>query len=304
MAAQPAGSRLCDWGRVLRLSLAPTAAADVLAGASLAGLTDLRAICGLVLASLAVYHGGMALNDWADRGGDALARPERPLPSGALQPAAVLAAALALFVLGLAAATWVSPRAGLWMAAVALAAIVYDLVGRGPWRGPALLAFCRAGNLATPLLAFPLAGSRPALFLAAPLAYGLFVFVVSRLGRLEDAEDDLVCDRRPRRLVATLILIFLCLPALPVPSLPLYGRLAALALALFASFGLLRARSAPGPWTLSRVRSTMGLALARLSLVTACLALLPGTRASFALAFLILLGFPLSRALRGVFPPS
>ena len=73
------------WGKLLRVSLAPTAVGDVLAGSVLAtgGLRAPGAVLTLVAASLCVYHGGMALNDWADRVEDAefgrerAARPRR-----------------------------------------------------------------------------------------------------------------------------------------------------------------------------------------------------------------------------------
>ncbi len=71
------------WGRLLRLSLAPSAAADALAGITIGawGAFPLDARVLLSAAgSLCVFHGGMALNDWADREGDARTRPDRPIP--------------------------------------------------------------------------------------------------------------------------------------------------------------------------------------------------------------------------------
>src|SRR6185295_14130142 len=72
--------------------------------------------------------------------------------------------------------------------AVAACAAFYDLFGRGAWLGPLLLGLCRAGNLGLGLAyASTLGAWRPALS-CAPLAYGLYVFLVSRLARLEDVE--------------------------------------------------------------------------------------------------------------------
>src|SRR5512137_294118 len=89
------------WGRLLRLSLAPTAAADVAAGAVAgAGAWPGRGVFVLMIASLCVYHGGMALNDWADRKEDRVLRPDRPIPAGGVSPPAGLAAGLALLVSG------------------------------------------------------------------------------------------------------------------------------------------------------------------------------------------------------------
>ncbi|EUA90975.1 ubiA prenyltransferase family protein [Mycobacterium ulcerans str. Harvey] len=46
----------------------------------------------------------MVLNDWADRKRDAVERPERPIPSGDVSPAAALSAATILAAAGVAAA--------------------------------------------------------------------------------------------------------------------------------------------------------------------------------------------------------
>src|SRR5882672_4413105 len=90
------------YGRLLRLSLAPSAAADIAAGVVLA--SGLWPASGkpwlLMLASLCVYHGGMALNDWADRAADAQSRPTRPIPSGAISARVALVLALALLLTG------------------------------------------------------------------------------------------------------------------------------------------------------------------------------------------------------------
>src|SRR5437773_2608345 len=98
-------STLRAWGRLLRLSLAPSAAADVVAGlvyGSIGGWPERGWAWWLVPASLGVYHGALVLNDWNDRVHDARTRPARPLPSGQVNPRAALAAGLALMLLGVA----------------------------------------------------------------------------------------------------------------------------------------------------------------------------------------------------------
>jgi hypothetical protein len=141
--------RLVAWGRLLRLSLAPSAAADVAAGLTIAhaGAASAPELWWLVPSSLCIYHGSMALNDWSDRAEDERVRPDRPIPSGAIDPRAALAAALLLLLGGVAFAALALPAAALWMGGVALCASFYNLAGRGPWLGPLLLAACRAGNL-------------------------------------------------------------------------------------------------------------------------------------------------------------
>src|SRR5260221_574947 len=190
------------WGRLLRLSLAPTAAADIAAGA-VAGAgawpwshPARGGVLGLMLASLAVYHGGMALNDWADREGDRPLRPDRPIPSGAVRPAAALCVGVALLLLGPLLASSVSAPAAGVLLAVAATAFVYDVGPRGPTLGPLLLATCRAGNLTAGIVYGAGAAFEPILLVPAAI-YGAYVFAVSSLGRLEDAPESVLRSSRP-----------------------------------------------------------------------------------------------------------
>jgi 4-hydroxybenzoate polyprenyltransferase len=137
--------------RFLRIPAAPTAPADVLAGFSVAAaagrpLTGLAFACG---ASAALYLGGMGLNDVRDREHDAVHRPTRPLPSGALDLRTARAIVAACFATGLGLA-FVAGRTCLVLATILAAAIAaYDLGGkRVPLVGPLLMGSCRALNLA------------------------------------------------------------------------------------------------------------------------------------------------------------
>lgn len=312
------------WGRLLRLSLAPSAAADALCGLALAadGTLPLEsATARIVAASLCVYHGGLALNDWADREHDGRTRPERPLPSGAISPTAALLLAATLLACGVALAWSAAPAAGAWMAGVALLVALYDLSGRGPWLGPTLLALCRAGNLA---VGFAYVGDRSTWPLGAALAllYGAYVFTASRLGRMEDGDDTRPLAQRPRAhlLVATGVLLLLPLLPVALASWPAPTRgawlLACLLLAWSAS-GVVRPALQTQVWTRPLVERAMGGLLRRLLIFTAAACLLapagdavlewplpPGGLPASLLGLLLLLGFPLSVALRRLFPPS
>lgn len=304
-------------GRLLRLSLTATAIADVAAGVVL-GAGFWPAGPGpwlLILASLCVYHGGMALNDWADREHDAATRPERPLPSGQLSARAALGLALALLALGPVLALFVHRGAGAALGAAALLAVFYDLHGRGPWLGPLLLGLCRTLNLGCGLtygLALAEHPSEPAFhfgLLAYPATYGLYVFVVSRLGRLEDREDDLAARKvHPRWLVvsaAGLLCAPLLLAAAGVGRGAAWPALAlGLALTAFGVFGLLGLVRGTHDWTPASIGAAMGMALRRLLVFTSAVAVVTGGRDGMIVGLILLAGYPLSHALRRVFPPS
>jgi len=305
-----------SWLRLLRISLFPSAAADAAAGlvyASGGFPADARA-WWLVPASLGVYHGALALNDWNDREHDERTRPGRPIPSGAVSPRMALASGIALILSGVACAWLAAPSSALWMGGVAALAVLYDLAGRGAWRGPLLLGLCRAGNLGSGVFWALGAGTAavvdPARAFAPAAAYGLYVFVVSRLGRLEDGEDERAIGARPRALLATAGAILLLAPFAAPPGTSPSGLAAACLLAACGAFGLARAAFVRRAWTRADVERAMGLALRRLLVASAGVALLalrPGAPSGWdglLVAAAILLGFPIAHALRRAFPPS
>jgi 4-hydroxybenzoate polyprenyltransferase len=294
-------------GRLLRLSLAPTAAADIAAG-TVAGAG--RWPAGpepfvLILASLCVYHGGMVLNDWRDRGEDRRVRPDRPIPSGRIAAGAALILGVALLAAGPAIALLVSPSCAAALGSAALAALLYDLGPRGAWLGPALLAFCRGANLSTGFL-LGTGGSLAWPVLLAPILYAAYVFTVSRLARLEDADEE---HRRQASPALSLWIAAFALVLAPSAGIlhPLESRermWAALLLAGAGAAGLIQAARHTGPWSGDDVTWATGLALRRLLVFTGAVALSAGGSAAWIVAGAILCGYPISFALRGVFPPS
>ncbi|MEU9376973.1 SCO3242 family prenyltransferase [Streptomyces sp. NPDC048255] len=177
-----AAGRLRAWAELLRVPAVFTVPGDALAGAAAAGVRPGRRSVLAVGASLCLYEAGMALNDWADREEDAVARPHRPLPSGRIRPGSALAAAGVLTAAGLALAA----RAGRPALAVAvpLAATVwaYDLRLKHTPAGPAAMACARSLDLL--LGAAAAAGTvRPALAPAAVL--GGHTYAVTLVSRRE-----------------------------------------------------------------------------------------------------------------------
>ncbi|MEO6711521.1 MAG: UbiA family prenyltransferase [Planctomycetota bacterium] len=299
-------------GRLLRLSLAPSAIADVAAGLIFANHGRWPAGPGpfcLMASSACVYHGAMALNDWHDRGHDAATRPDRPIPSGAVAARTALALGATLLVIGPLLALVHSPGAALWSMALGLVALCYDLGGRGAWLGPLLLAGCRAGNLGLGLFfaSGVFAASIPLQqALVAMVLYGVFVLRVSQLGRMEDGEDADLGGPKPKALVLSAALMLLLVPFLP-PFGRLSGILVASAIAWPAAFSLVRLARLRAEWTRADVERAMGLCLRRFLIFSAALAArswAPPTFDALIVAALILSGYLISARLRRVFPPS
>lgn len=324
-ASPSAPDPVVGFGQLLRIALFPSAIADVLVGLSLAHLggvpTD-PAVWLLIPASLGVYHGAMALNDWSDRTVDALERPERPIPSGAIPSGVALSVALLLMLGGVLWAGAAGPRAGIWMATVALLAAAYDVAGRGPLRGPLLLGLCRAGNLGAGLLSPWLVGGEPRLSLvlvgALTSVYGLHVAFLSSLGRLEDGEDEQPLGVRPTRFLTaaaltssllglTALILLAVAPAHGLPgSLSPVTSTGAVVLAIWNGRVLLDAarQMAAKGWTRELVGAATGLCLRRLPWATASLAVVVAHEGWVGCgAFLFCLaGGSLSKALRKRFP--
>ncbi|MFC4022097.1 SCO3242 family prenyltransferase [Micromonospora sp. GCM10011542] len=134
---------LADLAELVRVPAALSVPGDVVAGAAAAGTLD-RRTPALAGASVLLYWAGMAANDWADRRLDAVERPERPIPSGRVAPAAAVGIAAGLTAAGLGLAAAAGGRRATALA-VPLAAAVwgYDLLAKNTAAGPAVMAACR-----------------------------------------------------------------------------------------------------------------------------------------------------------------
>ena len=144
-----------------------TAWADVLAGMAVAGVTigmitgDIGGLLPesalwLLLSTTGLYAGGVAFNDVFDAKLDAIERPERPIPSGRASLQGAIIFGLFLLIGGVVAAwqsDWVS---GLIAAGIAVAALVYDSVGKHhAVFGPINMGVCRGMNLLLGMSAIP-----------------------------------------------------------------------------------------------------------------------------------------------------
>ena len=167
--------------QLLRPANVATALADVLAGFALAGLGNWAALPWLLLATAALYAGGIVLNDVFDREIDRLERPERPIPSGRISVAQAAALGAGLLVVGVAAAAAANMTALMVALAIAACVLLYDAWGkRHAPVAPLNMAMCRALNLLLGVAAVPsaLAGAWP--IAAVPLLYIYAVTAISR----------------------------------------------------------------------------------------------------------------------------
>lgn len=159
--------RLRDLARLVRLPAALSVPGDALVGAAAAGRLHRPGTWVLPAASVCLYWAGMALNDYADRHVDAVERPERPIPSGAVRPGEALAVAAGLTVTGVGlAAAAAGPRAAAAATALATAVWSYDLVLKPTSWAPLGMAAARGLDVLLGAGGRPADAARPALALA------------------------------------------------------------------------------------------------------------------------------------------
>lgn len=132
--------------RLGRVSNLPTVWTNVTAGVVLAGgvLSPVHTVL-LVVAASALYVGGMFLNDAYDAKIDAVERPERPIPSGAVSQRQVKVWGFGWLALGLVCVGVVNV-AGLAATLATCGLIVaYDRWHKGNPFGPLIMGLCRVG---------------------------------------------------------------------------------------------------------------------------------------------------------------
>ncbi len=138
---------LAGFAVVWQLLLSPSTAQGNLLGLGIPGNGFLVPLGLLLLSTIGLYGGGVVFNDVFDAKLDAVERPERPIPSGraSLQRATILG--ILLLLIGIVAATFVSPFSGVLAAGIAVLALVYDKYGKHTPLGPVNMGLCRGLNL-------------------------------------------------------------------------------------------------------------------------------------------------------------
>jgi UbiA prenyltransferase family len=175
--------KLRPWLRLMRIPNVFTAFANVIAGVCMVrgGSFQLRDLL-LVVASGALYSGGMVWNDYYDRAIDASERPDRPIPSGEVSVQAALILGTLLFALGLALAAWHGVRPLLVAALLALAIFLYAARLKASAFGPISMGLCRTLNV---LLGLSAGAPGHLRFGLLPLVLGVFTLLITQLSRHE-----------------------------------------------------------------------------------------------------------------------
>ena len=167
--------------RLMRPANVVTAYADILAGYAAAAVSNPSGLATLLVATTGLYAGGVVLNDVFDADLDAIERPERPIPRGAISRKVASWVGGCLLALGATAAFVCSPVSGVIALGIATAVLVYDSAGKHhAILGPFNMGLCRGLNLLLGLsLGLPLHAQRTPLALVT-LCYIAGVTVLSR----------------------------------------------------------------------------------------------------------------------------
>ncbi|XVV15789.1 SCO3242 family prenyltransferase [Actinoplanes sp. CA-131856] len=233
---------LRDLAELVRAPAALSVPGDIMAGGAAAGGLR-RSTPGLMAASVCLYWGGMAANDWADRELDARERPERPIPSGRVPPRQALLTAAGLTAAGVGLAALAGGRRALAVAAPLAAAVwAYDVWAKNTPAGPAVMAACRGLDV---LLGA--SGGRVRRAVPSALTVAAHTYTVTALSRHE------VSGATPALPLATLAGT-LSLAVTTAGSSPAAGALSAW---YAAGYGTAQARAAAEP-TAGRIRAAVG----------------------------------------------
>lgn len=169
--------------QLMRPANLPTAAADIFAGAALAGVLTASFPLGflvcLVFASVFLYAGGVVLNDVFDLEVDQLERPERPIPSGLIPLKSAALFGTLLLIIGIVLAFLVNQRSGFIGLGLAFSIVLYDGYSKkNGFLGPLNMGLCRGLNL---ILGMSILGEINHWYYALiPLTYIFAITLISR----------------------------------------------------------------------------------------------------------------------------
>lgn len=173
--------------RMMRPANVATAVADVLAGIAIAGVfvgnlsIPWVQVIFLCASTKCLYAGGIVYNDIFDADIDAIERPERAIPSGAITIKQAKQFGFILLVLGIAFGGIGSNAGGFIAMSITFFALVYDKWGKhNNLLGPLNMGICRGLNLMLGLSIIPLALQQWYLLGIVPIVYIYSITMISR----------------------------------------------------------------------------------------------------------------------------
>jgi len=163
------------WLQLMRAPAIFTAISNLVAAHWLAtgGDSNVRALLLLTLSGMALYIGGMVLNDCFDRVIDARERPDRPLPSGRIAPMLAWFVGWLCLGAGVLLAAMHGRASMMIAAALAIAIVSYNRWSKSTWLGPANMGLCRYLNW---MLGLSVVSLTPAML---PIALPIFFYVTA-----------------------------------------------------------------------------------------------------------------------------
>ncbi|MDG2095475.1 MAG: UbiA family prenyltransferase [Phycisphaerales bacterium] len=178
-------SRIRAWLDILRISNAPTCVSNVLVGWMIGGGTDtLWPLIFITLVVIAIYLGGMILNDVFDAGWDRLHRPDRPIPSGLIRRGTAGLIGGALILIATASTVFLGPAVLTATCLLSALVLAYDACHRF-WPAAVIgMSMCRCMVYLTAALVATNAPSASWL-LWSMLAIGLWTAGITLIARRE-----------------------------------------------------------------------------------------------------------------------
>jgi 4-hydroxybenzoate polyprenyltransferase len=187
ISGQSITNRVMAYLQMMRPANIVTAWADILAGYAAAGLVGagdpntMYSLFWLLLATTGLYGGGVVFNDVLDAKLDAKERPERPIPSGRSSVLEGVLLGTGLLTIGIMAAAQVSLLSAGIATAIALAALLYDSLGKHHvLSAPLNMSLCRGGNLLLGVSAMPTMVQERLYLAAIPILYITAITLISR----------------------------------------------------------------------------------------------------------------------------
>ena len=205
--------------QLIRLPLLPSALGNICLGALSAGLSQSDSLNFILLlfSSAFLYASGMVWNDYFDAGIDAIERPDRPIPSGKINPKNAAIFAIILMAMGIACALSVELLRGfsgttlIIALAIVFFILAYDGGGKNFLFGPILMGSCRFFNV---LLGWSVVGNT--LTEIAYLQAGIIGIYI--IGVTFYAKHEAVQSNRLSLVMASIIIVFALSIGLILPT--------------------------------------------------------------------------------------